>query len=480
MRLPAPALGLLTAALLASPVAAGKPPADDSGWGDDDFGGEGPGFDDFEDVEVEPPPPPSPWSLTGFLRSDQALWMERLDERPLAKARQSLDLVLTYRRDWFRLHLGGHAEYDLAWLVDRDDRDEPTLDAYEWKVDSREALVALSPGDFEIVLGRQIVAWGEGDALSPLDVVNPRDLREPGLADLEDLRLPVLATRVSWFHGFHRVEAMVVHESWWGYRPAPLSPYSPFRKLILDDPLAAGLLQGRTLDWEHEQERFALDQQQGMLRWVYRGEGLDLGLYAASVLDQQGVVLLAPEEFAGGSREVDIRLDHRRFTVVGHSGAWPWEDLLVKWEAGARIDHPLNVGRPPDLDVAERTLLDTMLGLTWTPTSDLRWALEVWKPWLVDPPDDLLYDVDAPLIALRGTWTTLRERLELHLAATAFGWTADLGWLLRGEITWKPRDDLAVGGGYITYQPTSEFGPVYGLERHDRLFATLRWDFGIL
>ncbi len=209
--------------------------AEDSGSGDEE---EDPGADDAfsfgeEDNQDSPaapvtkPPPPSAWSLTGFLRSDWALWTERLDSTPLAKGRQSVDLALGFKKGIVRVLLTLHGEYDLAYLVDRGSHDEPTREAYEWQVNTREALVALSLGEFELTLGRQIVAWGEGDALSPLDVVNPRDMREPGLADLDDIRLPVLASRVGWFRGPHRVEVMMIHESDFGYRPSPTHPTAP-------------------------------------------------------------------------------------------------------------------------------------------------------------------------------------------------------------------------------------------------------------
>ncbi|MDP6945441.1 MAG: hypothetical protein QF464_14935, partial [Myxococcota bacterium] len=88
--------------------------------------------------------------------------------------------------------------------------DTATLETYEWLVNTREVQLAASLGDFEVTVGRQIVAWGEGDMLSPIDVVNPRDMREPGQSDLADVRLPVLASRVGYFTGAHRFELMIV------------------------------------------------------------------------------------------------------------------------------------------------------------------------------------------------------------------------------------------------------------------------------
>lgn len=483
-----PLLPLLLAVALASSISQAR--ADESE--DDGFD-----FGETPKVHVLVPAEPSPWAFTGFLRSDEAVWLERFKDNPLAKARQSLDLALSYKKGIVRLLLTGHGEYDLAYLAQRDSYDKPTLRAYEWQVTTREAFLALSLGRVELTVGRQIVAWGEGDALSPLDVVNPRDMREPGLADLDDLRLAVLATRVGWFRGAHRVEAMIIHESDFGYRPAPLSDYSPFRSVIDDNPAARDFLSDWEVVWQDKQRRFAIDQQEGLLRWVMKGAGIDAGLYLATVLDDQGVVSIDVADFArfADDKRLPIGLDHRRYTVFGHSGARSFGDFLLKWEAGVSLRRPFTTGDLGDLDPddpgasvaalgslgsARGDLLDTMLGLTYTGVTDLTLALEISKPWLLGDIDDLLIDPDAPFIALRASYTTLRERLRLDGAFSMIGWRAELGWLIRVQATWSIRDALQLQAGVITYHPGDDFGPLTGLERHDRLFVGLRWDFQIL
>ena len=101
----------------------------------------------------------SEWSfwLTGFLRSDWALWAERFEENPLAKGRQSLDLLTGFSWRFLKLDVAVHAEYDVAYLVERDSYDDATLEAYEGLVNTREVQLAASLGDFELTVGRQIV-----------------------------------------------------------------------------------------------------------------------------------------------------------------------------------------------------------------------------------------------------------------------------------------------------------------------------------
>jgi hypothetical protein len=463
---------------------AGSDMADEEGWGDegDELG--------FAEIGDDPPPSapdsPSHWSLSGFARSDLGFWAERFSNNPFAKGRQSIDLQLRYKEDGLRLVVSTHGEYDFAYLHRIDSYDDPTLDAYNHLLDVRESFGALSVGPLELTVGWQIVAWGEGDALSPLDVVNPRDLREPGLADLDDLRLPILSSRAGVFFGYHRLEAMVIHEAFFGYRSPPFGPFSAIPVLLerSSDPQAemlTGALEGKSLRYEDRPRRYS-GHQQLLFRWLYRGPGLDLGLYAASVLDRQGAIALPSAFEIFISESPALRLNHERYFMAGHSGAKPFGSFLFKWELYAATDRPFNVlpqgASFLDLDTEEAATVGGMLGLSYSGFSDTMLAVEVEHHRLLDDLPGLLLDFEQPAIAFRFRRTFLREDLVLNLAISFQGWTANLGWLGRAEASYVLRDGLKIGLGFITYQPVEEeFGFFSGLDRHDRVQAQLRWDF---
>jgi len=468
--------------------------ADDGGdWADDGFA-EAPAE---ATPAAETAEPARYWTTSGFARTDWALWTERLSDNPFAKGRQSVDLRLEYKRGDWRAAVATHVAHDLAYAHERQSYDEPTLRAYESLFQLRDAFVARALGDFEITVGRQVVAWGEGDAISPMDVVNPRDLREPLLSDLDDIRIPVLASRVGWFTGNHRVEGMVVHEANFGLRGPPRGPFSPLPWLIHNSPAleafqkmlpqipVADRFDAIPLDWEHKQDRWDRHTQQAYLRWVYKGEGLDLGLYAASVLDQQGVMVMSSDQeaaiqkaiLAGQPEPTVLTLDHRRYEVFGTSGATTWSDFLLKWELGFDHRHPYNAGDFPNVDVVRSDVIAGMIGLTWRGIDDTTIAIEGSKAHLLDKPDALLFPVDAPMLMLRAMHQALREDLTLMLAVSAMGLQAEYGWLARGEAGYKLLDGVKATVGYVSFQPTEEFGPFAGLTTHDRLFMRLRWDF---
>ena len=493
---------------------------EDEGWGDDSDAG----FADFPDeptptgaAATPAPAAPSPWTLTGTWRSDGGAWIERFEagpksnpklpggkDNPFAKARASLDLQARYKQDWLQGTFAIHGEYDFAYLHRRDEYDTATIKAFETlrdpllgdaPVQIREAWVAASLGDFEWTTGRQIVAWGEGDGLSPLDVVNPRDMREPGLADLDDIRVPILATRLGWFTGDHRVEAMVTFESHWGFRNPPLGPFSPFPAVMNEVPVMRDLglvdkLRTENVHFSDTPEGLSPDGWQYLLRWVYKGAGIDLGFYAASVIDRQGVIEtfsqteqaeLAQKALSDEEDDVALPLAHRRYAIAGMSGARTFGSFLVKWELAYEHDHPYNAGGFDTLTIETRNQLDVMLGVTYSGLSDTMIGLEASKVTFLDDGGDLLFPIDTTWMMLRISHNAMRETLKLMAVASVIGEKAQYGWLGRLDANYELADGFKVGGAFVTYHPNDDnLSPFSGLDRHDRVMARLRWDFRLL
>lgn len=59
-----------------------------------------------------------------------------------------------------------------------------------------EGYISWSPGPFYLTLGKQIVRWGKTDQISPVDNLNPQDLRQLIVPDYEDRKIPVLMARM--------------------------------------------------------------------------------------------------------------------------------------------------------------------------------------------------------------------------------------------------------------------------------------------
>lgn len=471
-------------------------PADAIGWGDPS---DSIGFSEPSAAPAPPPPAqyePAPLDASGYLAHRFALWSERLADEPFAQARQSAALALRYKKP---LHVGGErlllrlfgegvVEYDFAYLHERERFDPATLDVYESNVIGRETFAALSWGPLELTAGRQIVPFGQGEILSPLDIVNPRDTREPGLAELDATRMAVLASRAGLFFGPHRFEALVVHESYFGLRPAPLSDFSPLRKLVLEDPRVAAALADKALRYAHEPDRFDTSAGQYYARYGYAGAGIDLALYAGSTLDKPGIPQ-APAREALEQPVVALPLLHPRYTALGQAGAVPVGAFVLRWELGVDFDRPLAVQedpeRPLSLARVRRHQLNGLLGFTFTGFTDTWIWLEYAQRLVLDNPErdedgelSLFSPIEAPALALRIRRTFLRERGVITLVGTWLGVDPFIGAFARAEVDYELFPAFHAALGYAAYVPSpDELGPFYGFEDNDWLYVDLRWDF---
>jgi len=485
--------------------------AEEAGWGEEEEGwggeGDGAGFGEAgaadPAVTAEPESIPGELSVGGFLRHMVALWTERMEEQPLSRVRQSADFSMRYKKPFptsdgritLRAVADVHFEYDFAYLADRDLYDEATLDTYEYQVIGGETFLSLSLGNLDVTFGRQIVAWGHGEMLSPVDIVNPRDQRDPAIAELDDIRMAVLASRVGLFFEQQRLELMVIHESYFGLRAAPLSDLSPLRGMILDDPSVGMLLQGQELRYDDEPDRFDSQGSQVLGRWTYAGPGIDLALYAASTLDKQGVAIPRFDE-----NGIAIEMWHPRYTMLGHAGAHPSGDFIYRWELALDLERPISVtggddsmaatspGAPPSDGLFTppefRNQLNWMLGTSYGGITDGTLSIEYGQSFIFDNPErdgsdrELLFSPEQPAMAARYTHMFLRERLQATVVGTLFGLTSFRGAMGKLDLSYVVADGWKIGAGYAAFLPAEdEFGPFYGFDTHDRVYGTLRWDF---
>ncbi len=492
-------MSALSAALLAL-----VPPAlaqddrgeDDRGeddWGEDDWGEGGDELGFADAGAIEEVTAPSPWSIGGFLRSQEALWVERLDSEPLGLARQTGELSLRYSQGSLRAVATIRGEVDPYYLST--DRYEPaTRENYGWLLQPRELWVGGAFGALDISAGRQVVTWGEGLIISPVDRVNARDLRDPGVTEFSDLRLPVTMLRLQAFLGSHRLELMAVPESDFGLRSDPEGPYGYIPGVAAEAEVPEfididAILERVDTSYVDLQSRWDLKQTQAFARWSWRGPGVDLAVYGARVLDKQGVFatpdpnpdLLDPE-----LTELAIPLDHQPYWFAGLSGSAVAGSLVIRWEGAGEFGRRYNIG---DLVATtstgasiyalstEKTVYTGMLGLGYTGIKRTRIDAELSKGLVVDGTANLLFPVGAAQYALRVSHSLLRERLELSALGGGIGWGLEYGWLVTGTGTYELADGLHAGLGYVTYHPGEELGPLVGFDTHDRLFTTVRWDF---
>ena len=273
-----------------------------------------------------------------------------------------------------------------TYLLNDDEIDRATYDVYAWNARPREIFVALDWSAFELRLGEQIVNLGQGEVLSALDVVNPRDLREPLSNEAEDMRLPVLMSRASVTFDRVRIEAIVVHEPYFGMLAPPLGEFNPMRKLILEDPTSGPALEDRTLRNAHvpPHKLIASHATQFHARLTWSGPSVDLALVASDLLDSVGVPILPPAA-AFDSDTIDFPIAHPRYALFGYSGAYTLGPCLLRWELVYEHRRPVTLQRTDtDFTLWTRGRLSAlrgMFGVTYAPTprtsAGLRWCSDL-------------------------------------------------------------------------------------------------------
>jgi hypothetical protein len=475
---------------------------DTAGWGaDDSVGFAAPASTSASGAteSAAPAADDAPWPLvlSGFERLVLGMWVERTRSNPFASARLALQLDLDYTQSFrmggssgaIRLHAVGQLWYDFAYQYQRESYDEPLLDVYEWGSLPREIEAVLTLGPLQVAVGRQILNWGQGEVLDLLDRINPRDVREPGLTALDEMRVPVLMTRADLALGKSHLQFVVVHETSYGLLAPPLAPYSPLRALLLETPVLGAMLGDRELRYAHSPAPALLnvDAQQYHGRWMYSGSAMELALHAGSVLEPLGIPLLpAPAAFA--SSELFIQLVHPRYTLLGCSLAVPFSSLLLRFEGGFSVARPTALRRTATalLDVASARYhqLDALVGITYVFNGATTAGLEIAQSYLVHNPArdagaawETLWPVEATRLALRFDQSLFRERLRIGVVALVIGLIELNGVMVRGELGYALTDALRVQLQYISYHPTQQFGVFYGFTSHDRLVLTAQWNF---
>jgi hypothetical protein len=439
---------------------------------------------------------PLPLTFGGRYRLRTAFSLAGGQTQPLAQARNLLGLWMNYSSDFqllgapgsVRMMAAARLEFDPTYL-DRREYDAPTREQYALRLIREETSLAVSLGPCELQTGFLKMPLGQGEALGTI-ALNPRDLRDPGMTDPDDLLLAVLATRLSLSFAQQRFEIMVVHESNFNLRAAPLGRFSPMRKLLLEGSSASDQLEQLEFRYRDEPRPFDPHGTQALGRYRATVGAFELELYAGSMLEPIGLVQLpTPAEL----EQDDVRLlnYHPRYTKLAHAGAATVGPVLIRWELTADLLKPLSIrdnsAQFPSLEMERLTQVGALFGFTYFGPSGLNISLEQSKSYILDNPERAtngrrspLLPVESVQLAMRASYVFYHERLQLTVIGALIGIerfngafaTADL------RIVLAANTNLAFGG--VIYLPGSEFGPFYGFEANNRAYVELRWDFALL
>ena len=378
------------------------------------------------------------------------------DHRGLSKLRPELDaeLDLSWGSNW-KARVAGHAFYDLVYdLKPGADYTQAQKDAYRDELELGEAWIQGELiEDLDIKIGRQIVVWGKSDNIRVTDVLNPLDNRDPGLTDIEDLRLPVFMAKADYYFGPWCLSGIALPEIRFNKDPAFGSDFYP-----LDTPPPPR---------EHP-DSFTLPDTEWALALSGVFSGWDLALYWARIYND--AFYLAPLPYGGLERR------HARVTMAGVSANLALGNWLLKSEA-AFLDG-LRFFADPGADYRR---LDVLAGVEYSGFSDTTLSLELvdrhlfaFDEALEAAPDDARED-DWQWV-FRFTRKFWHETLEVTMLASTFGLDGAHGSFQRLQAAYDITDRLSGTLGLMLYQSGNRVN-FRDLGDNDRIFFSLSYGF---
>jgi len=361
----------------------------------------------------------------------------------------------------WKTRISGKAFYDLAYgMKDSETFSDEVLSELEKEVELREIYLEGSPfGSLDIKLGKQIVSWGVANSLRVVDVLNPTDDREFGMTDLEDIRLPINMTKLDYYIGDLKLEAVAVHKIKFN-KSAPFgSDFNPSTQKIN----------------EVIPESSAENTEYG-LALIGTFSGWDASLHWAQYFDDTPHFKITKVTIIPGGAVPTLEQRHSRITMGGATLSIPSGNFI--WKAEAAKLQGMEFALVTDKTFS-RT--DVLVGSEYSGWSDTSLTLEFGVQHLNDfdvkleeSPDSQLEDRIATTVSFAKDY--LNQTLHLNLTGMMIGKSGQDGGLNRMSLEYDVMDAFSVTGGVMLYQ-TGDNAYFKSLNENDRLFFEVRYSF---
>ncbi|MGD8763690.1 MAG: hypothetical protein PVG87_15380 [Desulfobacteraceae bacterium] len=382
------------------------------------------------------------------------------DYHGLSRLRTELQIELDakFSESW-QARVTANGFHDFAYTIrGRNDYTDDVLDEYEDELEFGEVWLLGSLTDYlDIKAGRQIVVWGKSDNIRITDVLNPLDLREPGLTDIENLRLPVTMTKLDYFFKDLNLSAIAIHEIRYNKNPEFGNDFFPFSQPLPSE--------------ETPDEGFDLDDTEFAiaLNGIFRG--WDASFYWANIYDD------TPHLAADSTMAVSTFIrDHARLNMAGAAFNCAWGNWLFFTEA-AYFDG-IEFYNNPGKDYYQ---IDALVGTEYSGFTDTTVSVEIadrhiinYDSNLKDEPD--FVEEDTFISALRLTRTCWHDTLSLTLLAQTYGITGDDGAFQRLSAEYDYTDSIEITGGIVFYQ-SGDLKRFRDVGDNDQVFLEIKYHF---
>jgi hypothetical protein len=357
--------------------------------------------------------------------------------------------------DNFKVRVSADTFYDAVYdLHLNTNYNDDVLDEYKTQLRFDEVYIEGSLAkSLDLKLGRQIVIWGKSDSIRVTDVINPLDNRQPGLTDIEDLRLPTTMLKLDYYVGSWSISAMAIGESRVMIEAPPRSEFFNVDAIFLNAPDPFLALDKPSTSFENMQYAFAAN---GIF------SGWDLSFYAADVYDQKW--------HKKGNKRVVSKVKMLGSALNIAYGSW-----LIKSEIAY-----LNGVRYNTTEDAKNRL-DILVGFDYMGFKNTTLTLELANKHIYNHEHAMESSMDfveknEMQTAFRYTESYLNDTLDLSFLLSIFGSSFENGGFARVWFDYDIADALGAEFGYVEYiggdKPFLEMN-----KNNDRLFANIKYSF---
>ena len=436
---------------------------------------------------IGPNPPPAPGTdYSGIQR---------------LRARADVQADISLPSDW-KGRVQAFAFYDFAYLIHgKELYTQDVIEDYELEAEILDLWVQGSLASWlDLKLGRQVVNWGRSDTLRVTDIWNALNNREPGMVDIEELRLPSTMARADAYFGQWQLTALVVPEIRYDYNPPPGSDFFPALDFEgLPDPpagappkavLAQSLLSNSGQANEIEQWG-ATPEFGGALTGTF--SGWDISLYAARIYQNQtSSVIGLPNPSLASAYRIDTRPD--RITMLGAGLNYTRGSWLLKTELAFLddLDYSFLIPNPGFSLPADETpflissqqlaRFDWMLGLEYYGFGDTTVSLDFahrhvidYDPWLAFFPNYVYENSFEAALRIGSDFLNGRIRTGI-LGVVLANEKGFQGGILRLWGDYELMEAFFITGGYIDYFGADQV-PFDTWKKNGRVFVKLKFSF---
>lgn len=380
------------------------------------------------------------------------------DYRGLNKLKFSADLLTDFTiSDNWKGKIGLQVYYDPIYqLYGSDDYNDDVLAVYESEIEINDVYIIGSLRDnVDLKIGRQIEVWGKSDSIRVTDVINPLDNREPGLVDIEDLRLPVLMSKLSYYSGDWAYNLFAIHEQRNPKEPAIDSEFFPVSRIFPNSNIDFSRVDDGSIQFSDSSFAISIDG---------RFSGWDLSFYAGEVTDSRWHF-----ENNGADRE------YGQVDMLGVATNVVLNSFLLKAEIAILDDLQYST----TLDTKKR--IDSLVGVEYSGFSDWQLSLEYatrkikdYEPQMINLPDQVEEDTDQ--IALRASYSFNNDNAMFNILSSTTTGDKTQGGFNRLWLDYDVSDNTQVSVGYIDYRSgTNLFWQA--ISENDRLFFNAKYSF---